>query len=303
MVKLLPGKLENRLRNAKRGLFPYLLIAPAMAAILVLIVYPIFRGVAMSFFATQFGEKAPFIWFANYQRMLRSPDFLKAVWVTLIYTFFSVVGCFIIAMAVALITNARFRGRVVARVVMTMPWAIPEVAACLIMGWIFNYQYGVLNYMLKSVHLIAEPVGWLMNPKMAMGSVLGVTLWKIFPLSAVVLLAGLQSIPEELYEAARIDGADGPRVFRYITLPCLRPIASILVLLTIIWSFRRFAIIWVLTQGGPSMATETLVVGVYRSAFKSFDMGYAAAMAVVGLLLSSLITFAYLVYQSRTESV
>lgn len=283
--------------------YPYLLIAPAMIAIIVLIILPIIQGVAMSFFATMFGEKAPFIGFNNYLRMVRSPDFLHVVWITLVYTFVSVIGCFVIAMAIALLSNANYRGRVVARVIMTTPWAIPEVAACLIWGWILNYEYGVLNHILKAVRLIAEPVGWLQNPKVALATVLGVTLWKIFPLSAVVLLAGLQSIPEHLYESARIDGGNNLQIFRYVTLPSLRPISSILILLTTIWSFRRFTIIWVLTQGGPSLATETLVVGVYRSAFKSFDMGYAAAMAVVGLLLSSLITFVYLYYQSRTESV
>ena len=300
LLKSLPG---GRWRTLGARAFPLLLIAPAMIAIIVLIIVPIVQGVAMSFFATQLGEKAPFIGLGNYFRMVRSPDFLRVIWVTLVYTFFSVIGCFLIALVVALVANAKFRCRAVARVIMTLPWAIPEVAACLIWGWILNYQFGILNQILKAVHLIDHPIGWLMNPKIALASVLGVTLWKIFPLSAVVLLAGLQGVSEDLYEAGRIDGGNSYQLFRHVTLPSLRPIASMLILLTTIWSFRRFTIIWVLTQGGPSMATETLVVGVYRSAFKTFDMGYAAAMAVVGLLLSSLITFVYLIFQSRSESV
>jgi multiple sugar transport system permease protein len=285
--------------NTRRSAFAIALILPAIVVIVALIIYPIGKCIFMSFHATQFGEKAPYVGTGNYLRLFRSADFVPTVVTTLVYTIFSVIGCFIAAMGTALIANAPLRGRSAYRVVMTIPWAIPEVAACLIWSWILNYEFGIVNKILLGLRLIHEPVGWFMNKNLALGSVLVVTVWKIFPLTSLTLLAGLQTIDQGLYESAKIDGANGLQLFRHITLPSLKPVATILVLLTTIWSFRRFTIIWVLTQGGPGIATETIVIGVYRYAFKSFQMGYASALGVIGLILSSTITVLYLIYQSR----
>ncbi len=283
----------------RKSSFAVILILPALLVIGVLIIYPIVKCISMSLYATQFGEAAPFVGLGNYLRLLKSADFPRTIATTLIYTLASVAGCFTVAMGTALIADMPLRGRSVYRVVMTVPWAIPEVAACLIWGWIFNYEFGIVNKILLALGVVSEPVGWFMNKNLALSSVLIVTIWKIFPLSSLTLLAGLQSIDQELYESARIDGANSIQLFRHITLPGLKPVAMILILLTTIWSFRRFTIIWVLTQGGPGIATETIVIGVYRYAFKSFQMGYAASLGVIGLILSSIITVFYLVYQSR----
>lgn len=278
---------------------PYAFIAPTMICLVAFVLYPIVQGLLLSFRAVKFAEAAPFIGLGNYVRLIESPGFWKALVITLVYTFFSVVGTFAVALSTALLVNSRFSGRTVARALITLPWAIPEVASVLTWTWMFDYQYGVINYLLKKLHLIEQPVQWLLSPHMALVAVLIVTIWKVFPLSTLVLLSGLQAIPEELYEAALIDGAGRLQQFRHVTMPGLRSIASILLLLSTIWSLRRFTIIWVMTQGGPMDATQTLAVGVYRHAFNYFDMGYAAAMGTVGFVLSIILSLAYFYYESR----
>ena len=285
--------------RAKTRAFPYLLIAPSVICLCGILLFPIIKGILLSFYAVKFAESAPFVGLANYTRMLHDAAFWRMLRLTLIYTVFSVVGTFGLALAVALLVNKQFRGRTTVRAILTLPWAIPEVAAVLVWTWMFDYQYGVVNYLLQKLHVVQQSPQWLMNPQLALASVLIVTIWKVFPLSALVLLAGLQSISPELYEAARIDGAKRFQQFWYVTRPGLRAIASILLLLITIWSFRRFTIIWVMTQGGPMDATQTLVIGVYRFAFNYFDMGYAAALGVVGFLLSVVATLVYFYFDRR----
>ncbi len=293
---------KRKLHKVGDRAWPYVLVAPAVIFICLLIIYPILKAIMMSFTATRFGEKAAHIGSANYIRLLKSPDFARIVRTTLVYTFVSVVGCIVVSMVTALLSNVQIPGRTIIRVITTLPWAIPEVASCLIWSWILNYDFGVLNYLLQSKGLIKEAVGWLIDPAVALSSVLLVTIWQIFPLSSMVLLAGLQGIPSELYEAARIDGGNSLQIFRYVTLPSLKPIANLLILLTAIWSIRRFTVIWVLTRGGPAMATETIVINVYHNAFRNFDMGYACAVGVVGLILSLILTAIYFMFQAKTEA-
>ncbi len=286
-------------QRVKTRTFPYLLIAPSVLCLSGILLYPIIKGILLSFYAVKFAETAPFVGLANYRRMLYDPAFWRMLRLTLIYTFFSVGGTFGLALAIAILVNKRFRGRTAVRAILTLPWAIPEVAAVLVWTWMFDYQYGVVNFLLKQLHVIQQSPQWLMDPHLALASVLIVTIWKVFPLSTLVLLAGLQSISPDLYEAARIDGASRFQQFWYVTKPGLRAIGSILLLLITIWSFRRFTIIWVMTQGGPMDATQTLVVGVYRFAFNYFDMGYAAALGVVGFILSVVATLVYFTFDRR----
>ncbi|HHV39705.1 MAG TPA: sugar ABC transporter permease [Tepidimicrobium sp.] len=249
----------------------------------------------------KFAEKAPFIGLNNYKYMLRNPSFWNSLRITLMYTFFSVAGTFIVALVTALLVDARFTGRTVARVLITLPWAIPAVSTGLIWSWIFDYQFGVMNYFLVKLGFVLEPLQWFLDSNLAMVAVLIVTIWKTFPLSSLILLSGLQAIPRDLYEAAIVDGASKWQQFVNVTLPGLRPISGILLLLNIIWSLRRFTIIWIMTQGGPMDATQTLSVAVYRNAFNYFDMGYASALGVVGFLISLLLSIMYFVYDKRTD--
>lgn len=292
MSGLRSARLESRV-------WPYLLIAPTMICISAFVLYPIVSGIALSFRGVKFAEPAPFIGLGNYKHMVKDPAFWNSVKITLIYTVFSVVGTFTVSLATALLINSRFKGRTVARALVTLPWAIPEVASVLVWSWMFDYQFGVVNYLLMKFGIVSESLQWLLDSRLAMIAVLIVTIWKVFPLGSLVLLSGLQAISTDLYEAAVIDGAGRWQQFTNVTLPGLRPVSGVLLLLNTIWALRRFTIIWVMTQGGPMDATQTLSVAVYRNAFNYFDMGYASAIGVSGFLISLLLSIAYLIYDRR----
>jgi len=285
----------NRFRwgQVERKVFPYIIAAPAIICLSLVVISPLIKGISLSFFSVKFAENAPFIGLKNYIRLFRSADFWHSLKITIIYSAVSVTGTFCLGLLLASLVNMQFRGRTIVRVILTLPWAVSDIAAAIIWGWMFDYQFGVLNYLLKILHVIKEPVQWLLNPHVALWSALMASIWKSFPLSMLILLAGLQAIPKEQYEAAIVDGAGRLQRFWYITLPGLRPTASILLLLSIVWSFRSFALIWALTQGGPMRATETIAIGVYKNAFNYYDMSYASALGVIGLILSLIISFFY----------
>ncbi|MBI3976759.1 MAG: sugar ABC transporter permease [Chloroflexi bacterium] len=283
------------------NLFPYFLAAPAALYVGLLILYPIGQGVATSFTQTELLSALPPRWIglANYQRMLSDAGFWRAVGTTLWYTFLVVTTVMLAALLTALLMNNRFRGRWLARGVITLPWAFPEVAAVLIWTWIFSQQFGVLNVFARWLLPIPDNLPWLTDPNLAMFSLILMTLWKIFPFYSLILLTALQSVEPELYEAAKIDGAGPLQSFRYVTLPGIAPTLGILTLLITIWSFRRFTTIYLLTGGGPAAATETLVIRVYNTAFKFWDLSYGATLGVAGLALSLAITTLYFVGQRR----
>jgi len=280
---------------------PYLLILPGLILILVVLVYPIIQGVATSFFRPKglLPGAGPFVGLDNYLRLLTDEEFWNALWVTLIYVFWCLVGALSIGLGTALLLNQRFKGRGLARVIMTLPWAVPEVAAALIWIWMLNPDVGIVNLLATRLGLITQHIRWLNQVEWALPTVLVITIWKIFPFSSVVLLTALQSVSDELYEAAAIDGANKFQSFLNITIPGIRPTLLLLALLVTIWSIKRFALIWITTQGGPVGKTETLVIMVYRAAFKFFDLGYAAAIGVVGLCLSILVTVLFFWFQKR----
>lgn len=273
--------------------FPYLLVLPALFILALVYFYPIIKGIALSLTDAKFVEKATFIGLKNYTRMFGDPNFLHACYITAFYSVLYIVGVFGVGLATALLLNAKFKGRPLARMLMIIPYAIPDLAAVLVWNWLFDYQYGVLNYILKGIGWIAEPVQWLADPRIAMFSVLLVSIWRLFPFHTLALLSALQGVPEELYEAAQLDGASPFQRFLNVTLPSISGIMGILLMLTVIWSFQRFTILWTLTQGGPSRATETIVVQVYLKAFKFYEMGYAGAIGTVTVLFLMLITILY----------
>jgi multiple sugar transport system permease protein len=270
-------------------------IAPAVLLLATIQGYPIIRGVYLSLTNTSLlsPNVSQFVGFANFARLLGSALFEKTLIVTLVYAMGSVVGAIGLGLIAALLMNSDFFGRGLVRSVILVPWATPQVAVALVFVWMFNPDYGVLNFALKGAGLADEGVLWLNDPHVAMTSVLLVTIWKIFPFSALVLLAALQSIPASHEEAARIDGVKGLAMLSEITLPGIRRTILVLVLFLSIWSLRRFELIWLLTRGGPVRATNTLVIDLYREAFINARLGQGAAIGVVGFLASIVITIVY----------
>ncbi len=280
---------------------PYAFAAPVALYLALFQGWPLVQEVLLSFTATSLlspQDRVP-VGLENYQDLANQSDFLAALGTTAMYT----VACVVLAVGIGLLTalllNAPFRGRGVARALVTIPWAAPPVAVALIFGWMYNAQYGIWGRMLRSFGLAAGTENWLDSPHYALPAVLITTIWQIFPFASVVILAALQGVPAEQREAAAVDRADRLSIFWAVTWPVIRPSVTLLALFVTIWSLRRFDLIWLLTQGGPVGATNTLVVELYRRAFVYRELGAAAAIGVVGLLIALAITLVYVRAERR----
>ena len=283
-----PGRAWARLLRGPTA-FAYLLLAPAVLTLAIVVLYPVVTAIDISFrkvdIYTPTTPRGP-LTLANYVRLFETAGFWQAVQVSVTYVVLSITFALLIGLATALLLNARFRGRTLARMLAVMPWAIPPVVAVNIWWWILDPSFGMLNWVLLQVGVVAKPVNWITSPGPAMAAISMVTIWKGYPFFVVMLLAGLQAIPQDLYDAGAVDGAGRTAAFRHITLPALRGVLSLATLLSVLWIFREFTIIWVLTAGGPIRATETLSIMTYREAFANFRMGFAASIGVVTLIIS-----------------
>jgi multiple sugar transport system permease protein len=297
--------MKSKPRRRRGNLVPYFFIGPSVLFLGATMLYPLFRGVQLS--TTDTSLLAPnggtYIGLNNYAAVLQSPAVGGAVGLTVLYAALSVAGALSFGLVVALLLNHQVRGRSLLRSIIILPWAAPPIAVALIFSWMLNNQYGVWNYLLKQFGFIQESLNWLDSPDRALPAVLLVTIWMTFPIVALILLAALQSVPSDLYEAAKIDGADGLNIYKNVTWPGIRPTVYVVTLLLTIWALRRFDILWVLTRGGPGSTTTTLVVRLYREAFESTNLGLAAAIGVVGVVLSLGVTAVYYIVTRRSERV
>lgn len=287
----------RRVRRSKWA--PYVFIGFAVIYLLVFTALPLVTGVDLSFKNTKLLNPAggQYVGLDNYQYLVTDGAFMKSVWTTIVYTALSVVGCLGLGVASALVINSALPGRAFARTVMVLPWAVPTVALALVFRWIYNDTNGVANNITTALGI--GEIGWLTDPRYGMLAVVIPTVWKLSPFVMLVVLAALQAVPEELYEATRVDGADAFTTFKSIVLPYIAPTIKVVALLMTIWSFRRFEIIWLLTGGGPVDATNTIVINVYRQAFDAGNLGMAAAAGVIGLLLSLVVTLVYFFIEQR----
>jgi multiple sugar transport system permease protein len=281
----------------RRSALPILLLLPASALLLTVLVVPIGVAIYSSFFDINILNLAQqtFVGLDNYRRMATSADFWSALRVTAIYTAVVVAGGYLLGLVTALLLRRPFRGRGIARTLAIMPWAVPSVVTVLVWTWILDTNYGVLNYVLRSVGAVSKGVPWLERGGTALVAVIMVSIWSLYPVAVTMLLAGLQSINEELYEAAAVDGAGRWQRFRYVTWPGLAPVNLVLFLLLGLLAFTRVVtIIYVMTGGGPGRATETLPLQTYLEAFKYRELGYASAVGTSVLMLALLFSGLYL---------
>lgn len=263
----------------------YFLIAPTILGIAIVNVYPLLDTVRLSFtdrLLSRPEENTRFVGLENYTRILGDANVWTAFQVSLVFTISSVGFSFFIGLLLALLLNQPLPGRAVLRSLFIIPWAVPAFVAALTWSWMFNDQFGIISSMLKGIG-IAKPPIWL-GADLALVSLIVVMVWKSFPFQLVVLMAGLQSIPNELYEAATVDGAVARQRLLYITMPLLKPVAMISVLLASINAFNFFTIPWILTRGGPAGATSVLPIYTYTVGFVGGDFGFAATMAVIMFL-------------------
>jgi trehalose/maltose transport system permease protein len=270
----------------------YVLILPTVIGILLVDFYPLLYNLWISFQERKISSAvAPFIGLRNYTRIIGDPEVWNAIRVSLIFTFGSVLFSFLIGFGLALLLNRQFRGRGAVRSIFIVPWAMPAFVAALVWAWMFNDQFGIFSAMFRSLGMRA-PV-WL-GRDWALWSLIAVMVWKSFPFQLVVLLAGLQAIPREQYEAAAVDGATPPQRFWNITVPLIRPVAMVAILLAAINAFHYFTIPWILTRGGPANATNVIPIATYNIAFIAGDFGYAAAAAVLMFIFILLMSGLYI---------
>jgi multiple sugar transport system permease protein len=250
------------------------------------ILYPLFSAVALSVQDIKvIGTPGEFVGLANYTRLLGSDSFWEALGRSAVWVVGNAVVQTLAAFAAALLLNQRFRGRGAARIWIILSWIVPAVVVVIIWRWLLSSS-GVVNYLLTSLGIVAEPLGFFSSREAATASVILINSWRWFPFMTVTLLAGLQSIPREIYEAAAVDGATAIQRFFSITFPLLQPVLFVLGLVGTLMSFNVFDVIWLLTGGGPSSATTTLPLLIYDTAFTKYRLSQAAAISVVsGLLL------------------
>jgi multiple sugar transport system permease protein len=288
-------KKKNAL-NRRNSITNLLMLLPAILMIVAMFVIPLIMNLDMSFRGVKFMETGDFVGLKNYSKLLSGSDFYHALGVLLKYTVFYTIGIFVVGFITSLMLDSIKNPRLKTffRVFYVIPYAIPDVVAAIVFTWMLDYRYGVINYLLQNLHILAEPMLWLTNSKMALYTIVMVEIWRQFPLHTLIIYAGLQDVPYDLYEAASLDGAGPVRKFFSITIPYLRQVLNILLTLTVIWSFRRFAMTWLLTKGGPAQATETVVVQIYNNAFINNKMSLAAAEGVLMLLFTLAIVLIYL---------
>jgi multiple sugar transport system permease protein len=284
-------------------LLPYALVLPIVLFEGLMLIYPIAQGIYGSFTRIELASKNPPVWVGldNYQRMFSDPAFWKTMQTTLIFTSLVIVVALSAGLLTALLFNRPFRVRPGARAILMMPWAFPEVPVVMIFIWILSPQFGVVNILARLVPGVTENPQWLQVPHLAMAWMVLIASWKAFPFYSLVILAALQAVPQEIYEAATVDGANPLQLFRHITIPAIGTTLELLVVLASIFSFKQFTIIYLMTGGGPSGATETIVIRIFNTAFRFYDYSYASALGVAGFVVSLVIAFFFIILQARRE--
>lgn len=271
-------------REQKTG---WVLLLPALIVLLVVYAYPILRAFWLSVFTQNLGTELEqvFSGLSNYGRMFSDGRFWQSLWNTTVFTTSSVLLELILGIGVALVLNQAFKGRGIVRTITLIPWALPTAVMGVAWAWIFNDQYGVVNDILRRLGLIETGISWLGNPTLAMIAVILADVWKTTPFIALLLLAGLQSIPGDLYEAHSLDGATPWQSFWKITIPLLMPQIIVSLLFRFAQAFAIFDLIQVMTGGGPGGATETVSIYIYSTVMRYLDFGYGSALIVVTFLI------------------
>lgn len=276
-----------KLSPQKAGL---VLIAPAVFLICSLLVYPVVYGVWLSFFKKHsFFPEQRFVGLANYLYLLKDSEFWMSVWYGTVYSVSTIALQIIVGVLAALILNETFKGRNFVRGVILFPYVIPTVVAIILWKWLLNNQFGLVNYLLMAIGIVEAPLSW-MGKDHIMTSLIIISVWEFFPFVVLSVLARMQSIPPVLYEAAKVDGAGTFSRFVHVTLPQLRNVLFVVILLRSIWMFTKFDTVWLLSQGGGAEKyIRTLPVYAYMRTFMYYQAGLGSTLAVImfGILIAS----------------
>ena len=300
-VKSLPT--VRRKGFERQGRLAFWLLLPAGIAVFGVIIYPMFRTLLVSLFQVNsaLATDTPFVGLDNYVHVLSNPQFWASLGRTLYFTLVSTGLELILGIAVAGLLNAKLRARWLFRTIVVIPWAIPTIVNAAMWKGIYNPQYGALNALLTQLGVIKEYQVWLGEPTLALNMVILADVWKTVPLVAFFLLAGLTSIPTELYEAAKLDRASWPRIFRSIVLPMLVPSISIVLVLRTVEAFKVFDIIYAMTRGGPVNGTSTVAYFAYQTAFSDQNFGVGSALSYIIVIVILALSAIYLRMLRKSE--
>ncbi|HEV8672741.1 MAG TPA: sugar ABC transporter permease [Methylomirabilota bacterium] len=291
-------------RRARELLGGYAYLIPVAVVLGGTVLFPILKAMHMSLYHHVLikPQEYRFIGLDNYARLLADDVFWLSLWNSFVWVFGSVSLQFVGGFAAALLLHQSFRGRAVVRTVSLLPWVIPGVVVALVWEYVYQPNYGLLNDLLFRLGWLHNRVAWLSDPNLAMPAVIATNVWRGVPFFAIMLLAGLQAIPDELYEAARVDGASVVQRFWHVTLPLLRPIIVVATATRIIWTFNYADLIFVMTSGGPANATQITSTYTLIQAYSNLDFGYAATLSVVLLMIMLAFTIFYLRVTRGVES-
>jgi len=290
-----------KLNSPKAGV---LLIAPSVLLICSLLVYPVLYGVWLSLFKKHsFFPDQRFAGIDNYIYLMKNSDFWMSVWYGTVYSVSTIFFQIVIGIIAALIVNEAFKGRNFVRGVILFPYVIPTVVAIILWKWLLNNQFGLVNYLLLAVGIIDDPISW-MGMDHIMTSLILISVWEFFPFVVLSVLARMQTIPPVLYKAAKVDGAGAFRRFIHVTLPQIRNVLFVVILLRSIWMFTKFDTVWLLTQGGGAEKyIRTLPVYAYMRTFMYYQAGKGSALAVIMFIILVAATAIYFKMFRREEEI
>jgi multiple sugar transport system permease protein len=285
-------------RKARDRLAQVLFLLPAVAYMVVFFGYPIVKNFTMAFqhysTATFYTGEAPWVGLDNYKAVVTSSVFSKALVNTVLFTAGSIVGQFVIGLSLAVFFRRRFPLSNVLRSLVLLPWLIPLIVSGAVWRWILDKDNGALNRFLADTHIATGHPGWLTDTSLALVAVIMVNIWIGIPFNLAILYGGLQDIPEDLYEAAALDGASGWQRFRYVTWPLLRPVVNVVLVLGVVYTIKVLDLILGLTGGGPANASQTIATQSYHLSFVQFDFGQGAALGNILIVISLLFAIIYL---------
>ncbi|WP_374717303.1 carbohydrate ABC transporter permease [Geobacillus thermodenitrificans] len=284
-------------RHVVRRWGDYFFVIPSLLFIFAFLIFPILYNIIISFqdvtIMNLHGEKN-FVGLENYSKVIDSSEFSSSLYNSFKFTLICILFQFIIGFALALFFNINFPGRNIMRSLLLIAWMTPIVITATLFKWLFSSDYGIFNYLLMNLGIIDQPIDWLTEKGTALYTTIIANIWIGIPFNMIILLSGLQSLPKELYEAARIDGAGRIRQFVYITLPLMKPTIMILLMLGIIYTFKVFDLIFIMTGGGPVNASTVLPLYAYKLAFIQFDFSSGAVVASIMFIILLLLSSIYL---------
>jgi len=300
------GSFDLWVENLSEGRFSVLLLSPLIIFLIAVIGIPIARTIWLSlhqYLPARPWMEYKFIGLVNYVSLLRDPTFMKSLIHSFYFTVLNIILMLLLAIPAALLVSREFRGRIAVRTILLLPWAVPIAVAGTTFKFMYNGEYGVINYLLKSIGIIKEYVPWLMSydhvfdwmySSTAMNAIISAAVWRTLPFSILMILAALESIPPDYYKMAKVNGANSWQIFRHVTFPLILPGITVVVLWRAITAMRIYGIIDSMTAGGPGRITETLQILTIRTFFVSRDLGKGTAMAVMTMLFTLVFIIFYL---------